>query len=70
MKWLQQNPVRNRGDIEFFTNKVMRLEEALTSPRNARECQAMQSVVVVQKVQAAMEDVDTVKDLCLPIASS
>jgi hypothetical protein len=70
MEWLQQNPVRNRGDIEFLTNKVMRLEEALTSPRKARKCQAMQLVVVVQKVQAAMEDVDTVKDLCLTIASS
>jgi len=29
MEWLWQNPVRDRGAIEFLTNKVLRLKESL-----------------------------------------
>jgi hypothetical protein len=43
MEWLQQNPVRDRGNIEFLTNEVLRLEEVLT--RKVREQQELQSVV-------------------------
>ena len=45
MEWLQQNPVCDRGDIEFLTNEVLQLKEVLT--RKVREQQAMQSVLVV-----------------------
>ena len=70
MEWLQQNPVRDRGDIEFLTNEVLRLEEVLI--RKVREQQAIQSVQVFQTVlaQAAVEDVDFCKDQCLTYASS
>jgi hypothetical protein len=45
MEWLQRNPIRDRGNIEFLRNKVFRLEDVLT--RKAREQQEMQSALVV-----------------------
>ncbi len=45
MEWLERNPIRDGGDIEFLRNKVFCLEDSLT--RKAREQQEMQSALVV-----------------------
>ena len=51
MEWLQRNPIRDGGDIEFLSDieflrkEVLRLEDVLT--QKAREQQEMQSALVV-----------------------